>query len=132
MPASFVVHVSLAQAEPLRQLSALLARSFPACEVTAAPTPPAAAALLICAPGLCSPEACRERVAQGTDILILTPFPRRDEHEQYLRAGALAYLGMDLDLRALVAAVEASIAHRQGNLRPRRNDEPTAGSAPGA
>jgi DNA-binding NarL/FixJ family response regulator len=66
----------------------------------------------VCSPGVvvattsdCPSERCAELAASGVRVVVLAPVPRPGERERYLRAGAAAYLPMDVDGRELVRSV---------------------------
>jgi DNA-binding NarL/FixJ family response regulator len=104
-----VIHVAVRPDEARRALSETLARTFPSCEVHSGPDQPEPGAIVISTPDECGIDACRELVGLGAQVVILAPVPRTREHEAYARAGAVAYLPMDLDLGDLVRAIQASI-----------------------
>ena len=53
----------------------------------------------------CPSERCAELAAAGVRVVVLAPVPRQGERDRYLRAGAAAYLPMDVDGRELVRSV---------------------------
>jgi DNA-binding NarL/FixJ family response regulator len=53
----------------------------------------------------CPPTFCSHLTDAGVRVIVLVPSPRTTEHEQYLRAGATAYLPMVLDFSSLIEAL---------------------------
>ena len=51
-----------------------------------------------------SPADCRELVAHGATVIVLSPVSRKHECEAYARAGA-QYLEMSLDIRPLLGLI---------------------------
>ncbi|HET7737607.1 MAG TPA: hypothetical protein VFK32_03450, partial [Tepidiformaceae bacterium] len=68
------------------------------------------------------PEACRQLVAIGVQVLVLAPVPREGDRKKFADAGVLAYLPMTVDADDLMVWVEGAL-HRTGHGRSPLSDD---------
>lgn len=90
-----------------RVLARILERSgrFAVTPTAGFPSQPNPEELVVAPVGDCSLRRCEALAAAGGRVIVLAAVPRRAEQEQYLEAGAVAYLPMDPDGKALMDAL---------------------------
>lgn len=89
------VHVASSDRALRRALSEHLARSGELAVVGLEDTVALAGPALVIVPATdCPPEVCRELTLRGVCVVVLAALPGERERDDYLRAGAVAYVPM--------------------------------------
>lgn len=57
----------------------------------------------------CEPEHCARLARSGVKVIVLAAIPREREKEQYLAAGAAAYVPMAVDLDQLLSEIHGAM-----------------------
>ncbi|KAA0229431.1 hypothetical protein EDM76_11950 [bacterium] len=99
------IHLLTSNTALQKALASRLERSQPPALPGDGVEPSVPADIVVTTASECEPERCERLTARGARVIVLAAIPRDTERERYLRAGAVAYVPMDVDTGKLLAEI---------------------------